>query len=100
MIADVVIDHIWIDGENRAVGIKLRHLQLSNIHDMHVKNTDGPGLWLSDYCIENIFSNIILSDKCGNDDYPALYISPENTGFIPVGRDIGNITVNSTYFQD
>ncbi len=99
LITNVVLDHLHCDGENRSLGIRLRHLQLGSFHDLHVCNTDGPGLWISDYCIENLFSNIVLSDECGNEEYPALYIQPENLDFKPEGRDLGNITVNSTCFN-
>ncbi len=97
LICDVVLDHLWLDGQNRCLGIKLKHLQLSTIHDLHVRNTDGPGLWLSDYCIENLFSNLVLSDECGNADLPALLIEPESNEQLD-GADHGNITVNSTNF--
>ena len=102
LIADVVIDHIWIDGRNECMGIRLRHLQLSTIHDLHVKSTDGPGLWISDCVIENLFSNIVLSDNCGSAEYPALLIEPE---FIDLTQEalktnrFGNPTINSTQFS-
>ena len=101
LIHNVVIDNLWLDGRGRAQGIKLRHLQLSTVHSLHIRNTDGPGLWLSDFCIENLFSDLVLSDNGGNDQYPALLIEPEGT-LHPDGKDatdaIGNITVNSTRF--
>lgn len=98
LITDVVIDHLWLNGHNRSLGIKLKHLQLSTIHDLHIRQTDGPGLWLSDFCIENLFSNLILSDECGNETMPALLIQTESND-VPDGvRDIHNSTVNSTRF--
>lgn len=98
LITNVAIDHLWINGKNQSLGIKLKHLQLSTIHDLHVRQTDGPGLWLSDYCIENLFSNLILSDECGNRDLPALLIKTESD-YVPDGvRDVLNKTVNSTRF--
>ena len=101
LISNVVIDNLWLDGQGRAQGIKLRHLQLSTVRALHIRNTDGPGLWLSDFCIENLFSDLVLSDNCGNDQYPALLIEPEST-LHPDGKGatdaIGNITVNSTRF--
>jgi len=99
LISNVVVDHIWLDGENRSIGIKLKHLQLSTIHNIHVRNTDGPGLWLSDYCIENLFTDIVLSDECGSLDQPALLLQPEGTEPLSGMADIGNITVNSTRFS-
>lgn len=98
LITDVVIDHIWLNGENRSLGIKLKHLQLSTIHNLHVRNTHGPGLWLSDFCIENLLTDIVLSDQCGSVEQPALLLEPEGTGPLPGMSDIGNITVNSTRF--
>lgn len=97
LICDVAIDHLWLDGHNQCLGIKLKHLQLSTIHDLHVRNTDGPGLWLSDYCIENLFSNLVLSDECGNGTMPALLLQPESNEQLE-GAEHGNITVNSTNF--
>ena len=100
LISNVVLDHIWIDGQNRAQGIKLRDLQLSTVHDLHVRRTDGPGLWLSDGCIENLFSNLVLSDECGSETAPALLIEPESATPRPgVGNEVGNLTVNSTHFS-
>ncbi len=99
LISNVIINHIWIDGKNECMGIRLRHLQLSTIHDIHIRSTDGPGLWLSDSVIENLFSNLILSDNCGNDEYPAMLIEPE---FIEISRKtngFGNPTINSTQFS-
>ncbi len=98
LICDVTIDHLWLDGKNQSLGIKLKHLQLSTIHDLHVRNTDGPGLWLSNYCIENLFSNLVLSDECGNADLPALLLQPESDEHLE-GAAHGNITVNSTNFS-
>jgi hypothetical protein len=99
LISNVVLDHLWLDGKGSAQGIKLRHLQLSTLHALHVRNTDGPGLWLSDFCIENLFSGLVLSDRCGNQELPALLIEPEGT-LHPLGEKatdaVGNITVNST----
>lgn len=101
LICNVVLDNLWLDGLGRAMGVKLRHLQLSTIRALHVRNTDGPGLWLSDFCIENLFADLVLSDNCGNDLYPALLIEPEGTCH-PDGEGatdaVGNITVNSTRF--
>lgn len=102
LICNVVIENLWLDGLNRATGIKLKHIQLSTIHSIHVRNTDGPGLWLSDFCIENLFSDLVLSDECGNEEYPALLIQPESSRHPDGGsseHDIGNITVNSTGFS-
>lgn len=98
LISDVIMDNIWIDGKEECVGIKLRHLQESTIHDIHVRSTDGPGLWISDCVIENMFSNIILSDNCGNDEYPAMLIEPENIE-ITQEKKIGNLSINSTQFS-
>lgn len=98
LITNVTIDHVWIDGHNQALGLKFKHLQLSTIHHVHIRRTNGPGLWLSDFCIENLFSDLILSDECGSVDRPALLIEPE-TAEIPEGaKDVLNITVNSTRF--
>ena len=47
------------------------------INNIHVKSTDGLGLWISDSVIENLFSNIVLSDNCGNMEYPAMLIEPK-----------------------
>jgi hypothetical protein len=99
LITNVIINHIWIDGKNECMGIRLRHLQLSTFHDIHIRSTDGPALWLSDSVIENLFSNLILSDNCGNDEYPAMLIEPE---FIDISRKtngFGNPTINSTQFS-
>jgi hypothetical protein len=98
LICDVVLDHLWLDGHDRCLGLKLKHLQLSTVHDLHVRNTDGPGLWLSDYCIENLFSNLVLSDECGSVDQPALLLEPESNDYLPGVPSLGNITVNSTRF--
>lgn len=95
-VTDVIMDNLWLNGLNRAIGIKLRNIQLSTIHDIHVRNTDGPGLWLSEGCIENLFSNLILSDRCGNRDEPALLIETEAE---KKPRGLDNITVNSTHFS-
>lgn len=95
-VTDVIMDNLWLNGRHRAIGIKLRNIQLSTIHDIHVRNTDGPGLWLSEGCIENLFSDLILSDRCGNMDQPALLIETEAEQK-PKGND--NITVNSTHFS-
>jgi hypothetical protein len=102
LITDVIMDNIWINGHDQCMGIRLRHLQLSTIHDIHVKSTDGPGLWISDCVIENLFSNIVLSDNCGSEEYPALLIEPE---FIDLTKNaletkrFGNPTINSTQFS-
>ncbi len=93
LTADVSMDNLWIDGKNQAMGIKLKYLQLSTISKLHIRSTDGPALWLSDECIENLFSDLILSDNCGNAEYPALLIEPEGE------VDESNITVNSTQFS-
>lgn len=98
LITNVVIDHIWLNGDNQSLGIKLKHIQLSTIHDIHVRDTDGPGLWLSNFCIESLFSNIVLSDRCGNDELPALLLRPESHETIPGKWDQGNITANSVRF--
>jgi hypothetical protein len=98
LICNIVIDHLWLNGRNQSLGIKLKHLQLSTIHDLHIRNTNGPGLWLSDYCIENLFSNLILSDECGSVDQPALLLEPESSDLIPGIPNLGNITINSTRF--
>jgi hypothetical protein len=99
LITDVVLDHIWMNGENRSLGIKLKHIQLSTFHHLHVRNTNGPGLWLSDYCIENLFTDIVLSDECGSVEQPALLLEPEGTDPLPGMENNGNITVNSTRFS-
>lgn len=102
LLSNVTIDHLHLDGRHQSKGIVLRHVQLSNFHDLHVRNTHGAALRLSDFCIENLFANLILSDRTGNDDEPTLWIEPENTGILPIGgatQDLGNITVNSTYFS-
>ncbi len=100
LISNVVIDNIWINGYNQSLGIKLRDIQLSTINDLHIRKIDGPGLWLSDNCIENMFSELVLSDECGNDEYPALLIEPESCSCKPgIGNSNGNLTVNSTYFS-
>ncbi len=98
LITDVIMDNIWIDGKNQSFGIRLRHLQLSTIHSLHVRSTNGPGLWISDCCIENLFANLILSDNCGSEDYPALLIEPE---YVSKTKDIRprNETINSTQFS-
>jgi len=98
LICDVVLDHLWLNGLNRSLGIKLKHMQLSTIHDLHVRNTNGPGLWLSDYCIENLFGNLVLSDECGSETQPALLLEPESSELLPGVPSLGNITVNSTRF--
>jgi hypothetical protein len=98
LICDVTLDHLWLNGHNQSLGIKLKHIQLSTIHDLHVRNTNGPGLWLSDYCIENLFSNLVLSDECGNVEQPALLLEPESNEYLPGTPSLGNITVNSTRF--
>ena len=100
VICNLIMDNLWLNGCNRSLGIKLRNVQLSTIHSVHVRSTDGPGLWLSDGCIENLFSNLILSDRCGNKDQPALLIETESESrpkHIPDA--IGNMTVNSTHFS-
>lgn len=97
LIANVVIDHLWLNGDNRCLGIKLRDLQLSTLHNLHIRRTDGPGLWLSDCCIENLFAQIVLSDECGNQDLPALLIRPESAARAGIADQ--NITVNSTSFN-
>lgn len=100
LISNVVIDHLWINGHNQALGVKLKDIQLSTIHNLHIRQTDGPGLWLSNSCIENMFSELVLSDECGNEEYPALLIEPESATQRPgVGNGNGNLTVNSTYFS-
>ena len=102
LISNVIINNIWIDGKDECMGIRLRHLQESTIHDIHVRSTDGPGLWISDCVIENLFSNLILSDNCGSEKYPAMLIEPE---FIDITREaletkrFGNPTINSTQFS-
>ena len=102
LITDVALDHIWINGKDTCMGVRLRHLQLSTIHDLHVKSTDGPGLWLSDCVIENLFSNIVLSDNCGSAGHPALLIEPEFTEITREALEtkrFGNPTINSTHFS-
>jgi hypothetical protein len=99
LISNVIMDHILIDGKNECMGIRLRHLQLSTIHHIHVRSTDGPGLWISDSVIENQFSNLILSDNCGNDEYPAMLIEPEYIDSTVKAKGWGNPSVNSTFFS-
>ena len=99
LICDVIINHIWIDGKNTCMGIRLRHLQMSTIHDIHIRSTDGPGLWISDSVIENLFSNLILSDNCGSEKYPALLIEPEYMDITQRTNGFGNPTINSTQFS-
>lgn len=98
VICNVTLDHLWLNGDNRSLGVQLRDLQLSTVHDLHVRRTDGPGLWISDGCIENQFASLVLSDECGSMEQPALLIEPESPSREP---DIGvsNLTVNSTYFS-
>jgi hypothetical protein len=96
LLTDVVLDHIWLNGLDRSLGVKLQHVQLSTFHNLHVRRTGGPGLWLSDFCIENLFSDLVLSDGCGSAELPALLIEPESNDRPEGLGDIGNITVNST----
>ena len=98
VISNVTLDNLWLNGRDRAVGIKLRDLQLSTIHSLHVRSTGGPGLWLSDGCIENLFSRLILSDNCGSKEEPALLLRPESKDR-PRKLHYGNHTVNSTHFS-
>ena len=98
LISNVIIDNIWLDGRNQSLGIKLRHIQESTFHSIHVRSTNGPALWLSDCVIENMFSNIILSDNCGSENEPALLIRPENIEITKQKRT-GNLTANSTQFS-
>ena len=98
VISNVIMDNLWLNGRGRSRGMKLRDLQLSTIHDLHVRSTDGPGLWLSDGVIENLFSNLILSDNCGSKEQPALLIEPESEDR-PKKLRYGNHTVNSTHFS-
>ncbi len=98
LICNVVLDNLWLNGHNQSLGIKLRHLQLATIHDIHVRRTNGPGLWLCDYVIECLFNNIILSDECGSVDQPALLLQPESSDPLPGMRSNGNVTVNSACF--
>ncbi len=100
VITNLIMDNLWLNGRNRSLGVKLRNIQLSTIHHIHVRSTDGPGLWLSDGCIENLFSNLILSDRCGNRERPALLIETESESRPKhVGNGVGNMTVNSTHFS-
>ncbi|WP_373495973.1 hypothetical protein [Aquiflexum sp.] len=99
LISNVIMDNIWIDGKDECMGIRLRHLQMSTIHDIHVRSTDGPGLWISDCVIENLFSNLIISDNCGSEEYPALLIEPEWIEISRKTNGFGNPTINSTQFS-
>jgi len=104
IITDLVIENLWLNGRGRATGLKLNDIQLSTIGGLHVRNTGGPGLWIADGCIENLFSDIVLSDNCGSFEEPALLIRPvsESRPDSPSSayRDtVGNITVNSTHFS-
>ncbi len=101
LISNVTIDQLHLDGMHRSKGLVLRHVQLSVFRDLHIRNTNGAALRVSDFCIENLFNNLVLSDSVGNFDEPALWIQPENTGILPLGedRDLDNITVNSTFFS-
>jgi len=96
LVTDVTLDHIMLNGLDRSLGLKLKHVQLSTFHNLHVRRTDGPGLWLADFCIENLFSDLVLSDECGSAKLPALLIEPESNDRPEGLDDIGNITVNST----
>jgi len=98
LICNVALDNLRINGNSQSLGITLKHLQLSTTHGVHLRNTHGPGLWLSDYCIENLFSNLVLSDECGSETQPALLLEPESSELLPGVPSLGNITVNSTRF--
>lgn len=103
MIANLVVDGLWLDGRDRATGVTLADVQLSTVSNLHVRDTDGPGLWLADACIENLFSGIVLSDNCGSETEPALLLRPESVERPDApseGYDgIGNLTTNSTHFS-
>ena len=101
LVSHVVLDAVWLDGHDRATGVKLSQLQLSTVSRLHVRNTDGPGLWLADGCIENLFSDLVLSDFCGSEDRPALLLAPESERMSDerIEGPVGNITVNSTHFS-
>ncbi len=100
VMTNLIMDNLWLNGRNCSLGVKLRNIQLSTIHHIHVRSTDGPGLWLSDGCIENLFANLVLSDRCGNREQPALLIETESESRPKyVGNGVGNMTVNSTHFS-
>jgi hypothetical protein len=102
LLTNITIDNLHLDGRMRSKGIVLRHVQLSTFRGLHIRNTDGAALRLSDFCIENLFDQLVLSDQTGSATEPTLWIEPENTGIFPMGgqkRDLGNITVNSTFFN-
>jgi len=104
VITDLALENLWLNGRGRAIGLKLNDIQLSTIGGLHVRNTGGPGLWIADGCIENLFSDVVLSDDCGSADEPALLIRPmsESRPDSPSSAyqgSVGNVTVNSTHFS-
>lgn len=78
-IHDLSVANLSIDGENQASGIETKDVNLSVFGPgIHIENTDGPGLRLSDGTMESQFIGIRASDNCGSFEQPAVSVKPDS----------------------